>query len=174
MGPPASAPAKMAKEAGQGKGRRDLGLPTMVTSQAPVDLGSSTDLGMVSAMLEEVPDEGRFAGVLENVPAVDVASNAPARAALVATTSMISLVESVSTMSVASTASEGQKGRGRKGGVKRAIGLEQSKEGDVGKRASTSQAAEGGKRQKRKQPAPPPATPPVPSPPQAEEGEGEE
>ena len=48
MGPPASAPAKTAKESGQEKGRRDLGLPTMVTPRAPSDLGLSTDLGSLS------------------------------------------------------------------------------------------------------------------------------
>ena len=145
MGPPVSTPAITAKASGQAKGRKDLGLPTMVTSRAPLDLGLSPDLGRVSAMLEEVPDSGQLADVFENLPAVDVVSNVPARVALVTTTYMTSLAGSASTTSIASTASEGQKGRRQKGGVKRSIGLEQSKEGSVGRETSTSQAAEGGR-----------------------------
>ena len=97
-------------------------------------------------MLDEVPDSGQLADVLEDIPAVDIACSVPARAALAATTSMTSLTGSLSTTSVASTASEGQKGRRQKGGVKRSIGLELSKEGNVGRETSTSQAAEGRKR----------------------------
>ena len=103
-----------------------------------------------------MPDSGQFVDVFEGIPAVDLASDIPARAALVATTSMTSLAGSLSTTSVVSTASEGQKGRRQKGGVKRALGLEQSKEVSVGRETSTSQSAEGGKRQKRKEPTPPP------------------
>ena len=175
MGPPVSTPAITAKESGQATGRKDPGPPTMVTSRAPLDLGLSPDLGRVSGMLEEVPDDGQLANVFEDLPAVEVASDASARALLVATTSMTSLVGSVSTTSVASTASEGQTGRRKKpNAVKRAIGLEQSKEGSAGRGATTPRAAEGGNRQKRKEPTPPPVTPPVPSPPQGEEEEVED
>ena len=175
MRPPMSTPGITAKELGQAKGRKDLGLPTMVTSPPPLDLGLSPNLGRVSGMLEEVPDDGKLANALEDIPAVDVASDLPARALLVATTSLTSLVGSVSTKSVTSTANEGQPGRRKKqSGVKRAIGLEQSKEGSAGKGATTPQAGEGGKRQKRKELTPPPVTPPVCSPPQGEAEEEEE
>ena len=175
MVPPISTPAITANESGQAKGPKDIGLPTKLTLQAPLDLGFSSNLGRDSGMLEEVPDDGQLANVFEDIPAVDVEIDVPARALLVATTSMTSLVGMLSTTSIASVAIAGQTGRRKKQScVKRAIGLEQSKEGSTGTGATRPQAAEGGKKQKRKEPTSPPVTPPVPSPAQREEEEAEE
>ena len=65
IGPPVSTPAITSKESGQAKGRKDPGLPKMLPSRAPLDLGLSPDLGRVSGMLEEVPDDGKLATVFQ-------------------------------------------------------------------------------------------------------------